>query len=62
MISGELVMAVHVLLLCTDISLKSMHLNAELKLDAGIEKKDLVKAMEGHIIAQGQLMGKYKKQ
>lgn len=36
-------------------------LNTELKLDAGIEKKDLLKSMEGHIIAQGQLMGKYQK-
>ncbi len=26
-----------------------------------INKKDLVKAMEGHILAQGQLMGKYKR-
>ncbi len=36
-------------------------LDAELKLDAGIEKKDLEKAMQGHIVGKGQLMGKYKK-
>jgi Raf kinase inhibitor-like YbhB/YbcL family protein len=36
-------------------------LNAELKLEPGIEKNDLIRAMEGHILAQGQLMGKYQK-
>ena len=37
-------------------------LNEELKLDAGATKKQLLKAMEGHIIAEGQLIGKYKRQ
>lgn len=36
-------------------------LAAELKLDAGIEKADLEKAMKGYILAQGQLMGKFQK-
>jgi phosphatidylethanolamine-binding protein (PEBP) family uncharacterized protein len=27
----------------------------------GIRKRDLLKAMEGHILGQGQLMGKYKR-
>jgi hypothetical protein len=34
-------------------------LDAELALDSGITKKQLLTAMEGHILAQGQLMGKY---
>jgi hypothetical protein len=37
-------------------------LDVELDLAAGARKKDLLKAMEGHILAQGQLMGKYKRQ
>lgn len=37
-------------------------LDAELDLAAGARKPDLVKAMEGHIIGQGQLIGKYKRQ
>jgi len=36
-------------------------LDAELDLQAGARKKDLLRAMEGHILAEGQLMGKYKK-
>lgn len=36
-------------------------LDCELKLDAGATKAQLLKAMEGHIVAQGQLMGKYKR-
>ena len=27
----------------------------------GITKKELLKAMEGHILAEGQLMGRYKR-
>jgi hypothetical protein len=30
-------------------------------LDAGITKAQLLKAMEGHILAQGQSMGRYKR-
>lgn len=37
-------------------------LDIELNLEAGITKSELLKAMEGHILAQGQLMGKYKRQ
>ncbi len=37
-------------------------LDAELDLAAGARKKDLLKAMEGHIVGQGQLIGKYKRQ
>lgn len=36
-------------------------LDTMLKLKSGITKKDLLKAMEGHILAEGQLMGKYKR-
>jgi Raf kinase inhibitor-like YbhB/YbcL family protein len=36
-------------------------LNCEIKLDAGATKKELVKAMEGHILAEGELMGKYQR-
>ncbi len=36
-------------------------LDAELELEAGITKEELLKAMEGHILAQGELMGKYGK-
>ena len=36
-------------------------LDTEINLDAGITKKQLLKAMEGHILAEGQLMGKYKR-
>jgi hypothetical protein len=34
-------------------------LDAVLKLEAGATKAQLLRAMEGHILAQGQLMGKY---
>ncbi len=37
-------------------------LDTKLDLAAGATKNDLLKAMEGHIIGQGQLMGKYKRQ
>ena len=37
-------------------------LDAELDLAAGARKPELVKAMEGHIIGQGQLIGKYNRQ
>jgi len=36
-------------------------LDTKLNLDSGVSKKDLLKAMEGHILAQGELMGKYKR-
>lgn len=37
-------------------------LDTELDLAAGACKKDLLKAMEGHILGEGQLIGKYKRQ
>ena len=37
-------------------------LDTELDLPNTSTKKDLLKAIHGHILAQGQLMGKYKKQ
>lgn len=36
-------------------------LDTELDLEAGAEKSDLLRAIEGHILAQGQLMGRYKR-
>jgi len=36
-------------------------LGIELGLEAGANKRQLLKAMEGHILAQGQLIGKYKR-
>lgn len=36
-------------------------LDTLLKLNAGAGKADVLKAMEGHILGQGQLMGKYKR-
>ncbi len=36
-------------------------LDKELGLNPGCTKKDLLKAMEGHILAEGQLMGRYKR-
>jgi Raf kinase inhibitor-like YbhB/YbcL family protein len=36
-------------------------LDTELDLPAGADKPRLLKAMQGHILAQGQLMGKYKR-
>ena len=36
-------------------------LDSELGLAAGATKGDLVKAMDGHIMAQGQIMGTYER-
>jgi Raf kinase inhibitor-like YbhB/YbcL family protein len=36
-------------------------LDKMLDLKEGAKKKDVEKAMEGHILAQGQLMGTYKR-
>ena len=36
-------------------------LDTELTLKSGASKTDLLQAMEGHILAQGQLMGTYKR-
>lgn len=36
-------------------------LDTTLDLQAGANKRQLLKAMEGHILAQGQLIGKYKR-
>jgi Raf kinase inhibitor-like YbhB/YbcL family protein len=36
-------------------------LDAEIALKAGASKRELLKAMEGHILAQGQLVGKYRR-
>jgi Raf kinase inhibitor-like YbhB/YbcL family protein len=36
-------------------------LDAEIGLEAGANKRQLLKAMEGHILEQGQLVGKYKR-
>ena len=36
-------------------------LDAELDLKAGAMKSELLKAMEGHVVAQGQLMGTYSR-
>jgi len=36
-------------------------LDTTLDLEAGATKKDVLKAMQGHILAQGQLMGKYRR-
>lgn len=38
---------------------KVFALDTKLGLDSSAEKKDLMKAMQGHILAQGQLMGKF---
>jgi Raf kinase inhibitor-like YbhB/YbcL family protein len=37
-------------------------LDMKLDLAAGAKKSELLKAMEGHILGQGQLIGKYKRQ
>lgn len=37
-------------------------LDTELDLQAGADKRQLLKTMEGHILGQGQLIGKYKRQ
>jgi len=36
-------------------------LDVELDLEAGATKSDLIEAMEGHIVAEGQLMGRYSR-
>jgi hypothetical protein len=36
-------------------------LDTELALKAGASKREMLRAMEGHILAQGQLMGKYRR-
>jgi Raf kinase inhibitor-like YbhB/YbcL family protein len=36
-------------------------LDVELDLKAGIRKTELLSAMDGHILAEGQLMGRYKR-
>lgn len=38
---------------------KVFALDAELNLDSSATKSDLLEAMKGHILAQGQLMGKF---
>jgi len=37
-------------------------LDTEVGLQAGADKRRLLKTMEGHILGQGQLIGKYKRQ
>ncbi len=37
-------------------------LDTQIELAAGADKRQLLKAIEGHILAQGQLIGKYKRQ
>ena len=37
-------------------------LDIELELDSGANKKKLLEAMEGHVLARGQLMGTYQRQ
>ncbi len=37
-------------------------LDTQLDLQAGANKQQLVKAMQGHILAEGRLIGKYKRQ
>ncbi len=36
-------------------------LDTEFNLEAGATKSELLKAMEGHILAEGQLMGRYER-
>lgn len=36
-------------------------LDTRLELEPGITKAELLKAMEGHVLAEGQLMGKYRR-
>lgn len=36
-------------------------LDQQLELEAGVSKKQLLKAIEGHILAQGQLIGTYQR-
>jgi Raf kinase inhibitor-like YbhB/YbcL family protein len=37
-------------------------LDSEIEIKAGAGKRDLLKAIEGHILAEAQLMGKYERQ
>jgi len=37
-------------------------LDTTLTLSAGVTKDDLLKAMEGHVLSEAQLMGKYARQ
>jgi Raf kinase inhibitor-like YbhB/YbcL family protein len=37
-------------------------LDIQTKLPPGSRKAELLKAMEGHVLAEGQLMGRYKRQ
>ncbi|MGH7942315.1 MAG: YbhB/YbcL family Raf kinase inhibitor-like protein [Limisphaerales bacterium] len=41
---------------------KLFALDATPQLEAGADKRDLLKAMEGHVMGQAQLMGVYQKQ
>lgn len=41
---------------------KCYALDTRLKQEAGIDKADLLRAMKGHILAEGRLMGTYRKQ
>lgn len=41
---------------------KMYALDAQVDLEPGASKSELLKAMEGHIVAQGQLIGKYERQ
>lgn len=36
-------------------------LDTELSLEGSIKKADLLRAMQGHVLAEGQLMGKYQR-
>ncbi|MEJ2724461.1 MAG: YbhB/YbcL family Raf kinase inhibitor-like protein, partial [Deltaproteobacteria bacterium] len=36
-------------------------LDTLLDLEPGISKEDLLRAMKGHILAKGQLMGRYQR-
>ncbi|NUM73118.1 YbhB/YbcL family Raf kinase inhibitor-like protein [candidate division KSB1 bacterium] len=40
---------------------KLFALDAKLDLEAGAKKADLLKAMEGHILSESKLMGKYRR-
>jgi len=42
-------------------SFKLYALDTMLNLKPGVMKKDLLKAMEGHVLAEGQLMGIYQR-
>ncbi|TKJ42592.1 phosphatidylethanolamine-binding protein [candidate division LCP-89 bacterium B3_LCP] len=40
---------------------KLFALDCQLDLTSSVRKSDLLKAMEGHVLAQGQLMGRYRR-